>query len=78
VNPSGESKVDLDGTFTIHGASHPLTASAVVTVSSDHLQTKVHFAVPYVAWGIKNPSTLFLKVGETVDIDLDAAGRISW
>ena len=78
VDPSGESKVEIDGTFTIHGASHPLTASAVVTVSSDHLRTNVHFAVPYVAWGIKNPSTLFLKVAETVDIDLDAAGRISW
>jgi polyisoprenoid-binding protein YceI len=78
VNASGESKVEIDGTFTIHGASHPLTASAVVTASGDRLQTKVHFVVPYVSWGMKNPSTLFLKVGETVDIDLDASGRITW
>jgi polyisoprenoid-binding protein YceI len=78
VSPNGESKVEIDGTFTIHGASHPLTASAVVTASGDRLLTKVHFVVPYVQWGMKNPSTLFLRVNETVDIDLDASGHIIW
>ena len=78
VNPSGESKVDIDGTFTVHGASHPLTASALVVASGDRLQAKVHFVIPYVSWGMKNPSTFILKVGETVDIDLDASGKIAW
>ena len=78
VSGSGESKVEIDGTFTIHGASHPLTASAVVVTAGDRLQTRVHFVVPYVSWGMRNPSTLFLKVGETVDIDLDASGHIAW
>lgn len=78
VNPSGESKVEIEGTFTIHGASHPITATAVVTAAGDRLQTKVHFAVPYVSWGMKNPSTLFLKVSDTVDIDLDGSGHITW
>lgn len=72
----GESKVEIDGTFTIHGASHPLTASAVVTVTGEQVDAKVHFAVPYVSWNMKNPSTLFLRVAESVDIDLDAVGRI--
>jgi polyisoprenoid-binding protein YceI len=78
VNTTGESKVEIDGTFTIHGTSHPLTAAALVTAAGDRLQTKVHFVVPYVSWGMKNPSTLFLRVGETVDIDLDASGHIDW
>ncbi len=73
-----DGKVEIDGTFTIHGASHPLTASATVVAAGDRLQTKVHFVVPYVSWGMKNPSTLFLKVGETVDIDLDASGHVTW
>jgi polyisoprenoid-binding protein YceI len=75
---SGESKVEMEGTFTIHGSSHALTASAIVAALGDGLQTKVHFVVPYVSWGMKNPSTLFLRVGETVDIDLDVSGRIDW
>jgi polyisoprenoid-binding protein YceI len=78
VNTSGESKVEIDGTFTIHGTSRPLTASAVVSASGDRLQAKVHFVVPYVSWGMKNPSTLFLRCAESVDIDLDASGQISW
>jgi polyisoprenoid-binding protein YceI len=78
VNQSGESKVEIDGTFTIHGASHPLTATAVVNASGDRLQAKVHFVVPYVAWGMKNPSTLFLRCSESVEIDLDASGHVAW
>jgi polyisoprenoid-binding protein YceI len=78
VSMTGESKVEVDGTFTIHGTSHPLTASAVVTAAGDRLQTKVHFVVPYVAWGMKNPSTLFLRCGESVEIDVDASGHITW
>jgi polyisoprenoid-binding protein YceI len=78
VNSSGESKVEIDGTFTIHGASHPLTASAVVIATGDRLQAKVHFAVPYVSWGMKNPSTLFLRCAESVDIDVDVSGHVTW
>ncbi len=78
VSPSGESKVEIDGMFTIHGASHPLTASALVTITGDRMHAIAHFTVPYVAWNMKNPSTLFLKVGESVDIDLDATGRVAF
>jgi polyisoprenoid-binding protein YceI len=78
VSATGESKVEIDGTFNIHGAGHLLTASAVVNALGDHMQAKVHFVVPYVSWGMKNPSNLFLKVGELVEIDLEASGRITW
>ncbi len=78
VNERGESKVEIDGTFTIHGAGHPLTASAIVIAAGDRLQAKVHFVVPYVSWGMKNPSTLFLRCAESVDIDVDASGQVTW
>ena len=34
----------------------------------------LHFAIPYAKWGMKNSSTLFLRVSESVDIDLTASG----
>jgi hypothetical protein len=37
----------------------------------------MHFVVPYVAWGLKNPSTLFLRVSDKVNIDINAAGRLT-
>ena len=32
------------------------------------------FDVPYVNWGMKDPSTLFLKVDNSVQISIAAAG----
>ena len=35
----------------------------------------MHFTVPYQKWGMKNPSTLFLRVSDTVEIDLVGSGN---
>jgi polyisoprenoid-binding protein YceI len=77
VAAQGKSSVHVHGIFNIHGADHELTVPAEVEMSPGHWTAVLHFAVPYVSWGIKNPSTLFLKVGESVDIDLAAAGSVT-
>jgi polyisoprenoid-binding protein YceI len=76
VLPQGKSSVKVHGVFSIHGVDHELTAPAEVEMSSDHWSATVHFSVPYVEWGMKNPSTLFLRVTSSVDIDLTAAGSV--
>jgi polyisoprenoid-binding protein YceI len=73
----GKSSVGVHGIFAIHGSDHELTVPAEVEMSGDRWTATLHFAVPYAKWGMKNPSTLFLKVSETVDIDLTAAGTIT-
>jgi hypothetical protein len=35
------------------------------------------FVVPYEAWGMKNPSVLFLKVENKVEINISAVGNIA-
>lgn len=74
--PEGESQVEVDGTFSIHGADHPLTLLAKVSASNGALKIDTHFVVPYVKWGMKNPSLLFLRVPDTVNIDVHAQGRV--
>jgi polyisoprenoid-binding protein YceI len=76
VSLQGKSSVRVHGIFSIHGSDHELTVSAEVEVAADRWTATLHFAVPYVNWGIKNPSTLFLRVSESVDIDLTASGTI--
>jgi polyisoprenoid-binding protein YceI len=73
----GKSSVKVHGVFSIHGSDHELTAPADLDVSSDRWTATIHFAVPYASWGMKNPSTFFLRVNGTVDIDLTAAGTIT-
>jgi len=76
VASQGKSSVQVHGMFNIHGVDHEITVPAEVEVLADHWLATVHFTVPYAKWGMKNPSTLFLKVNDSVEIDLMAAGNI--
>ncbi len=76
VAPTGKSSVKVHGMFGIHGVEREITVPAEVEIASDHWTATVHFTVPYEKWGMKNPSTLFLRVNDSVEIDLTAAGVI--
>ena len=76
VDLQGESQVEVDGTFTMHGASHPMTATVVIRMAGDSFTASTHFLVPYIQWGMRDPSTLVLRVGKQVEINFEATGRI--
>jgi polyisoprenoid-binding protein YceI len=78
VFKAGEGTQNLigEGTFNIHGADHPLELPLTVQVASGTVTATTHFSVPYVAWGMKNPSRFLLKVDQQVAIDLTAKGTI--
>ena len=76
VAPEGKSTVPVRGIFSIHGTDHEITVPAEVEMGSDHWTATVHFTIPYVKWGMKNPSTLFLRVNDSVQIDLVATGSV--
>jgi polyisoprenoid-binding protein YceI len=70
------SNVRVVGQLTIHGASHQVTIPLQVTVSGAELSGKGKFIVPYVDWGMKDPSNFLFKVNKTVEIDFEAVGRM--
>ena len=76
VANSGMSNVMIHGLFSIHGAEREITVPAQVETGGERWSATVHFTVPYQKWGMKNPSTLFLRVSDTVEIDLVAAGTV--
>ena len=76
VASQGKSSVRVHGMFNIHGVDREITVPAEVEMSADHWTATVHFTVPYAKWGMKNPSTLFLRVNDFVEIDLMAAGSV--
>jgi polyisoprenoid-binding protein YceI len=68
--------VQLDGTFTIHGASHELTLTVPFTANNTFVEAHTKFSVPFVEWGMKNPSNMFLKVDKVVQLSITAAGEL--
>lgn len=74
VTASGPSDVKLHGIFSIHGADHELTALVHAELAGDHWTGTGKFEVPYVTWGIKDPSNFFLKVKHVVNVEMDMSG----
>ncbi len=74
---SGGSQIQLQGIMILHGAPHPMTLVVPVQLNGSSASALVHFEVPYEQWGLKNPSTLFLRVSNKVDIDVHAVGTLT-
>ena len=77
VPAQGDGAVDVQGVFQIHGADHDLTLHVPLTVGNGTVKLTTQFVVPYQAWGMKNPSTLFLRVDNTVQIKITGLGHLS-
>jgi polyisoprenoid-binding protein YceI len=77
VSRSGASDVTLSGTFSIHGADHELSASVHAELAGDRWTGTCKFPVPYVNWGIKDPSNFLLKVQPVVNVELDMSGGLA-
>ena len=69
VAPQGASRIQVHGMFRIHGAAHDITLPVEVQMHNGQASVKTAFTVPYVQWGMKNPSTLFLRVGDKVEME---------
>jgi len=76
VASQGKSSVTVHGMFNIHGSEHETTVPAEVEMDVDHWTATAHFTVPYAKWGMKNPSTLFLRVSDSVEIEVLAGGSV--
>ena len=76
VVPSGPSDGKLHGLFVIHGAEHDLTAEVHAELSGDRWKGTGKFEVPYVVWGIKDPSNFLLKVKHVFNVALEMAGAV--
>jgi polyisoprenoid-binding protein YceI len=68
--------VQVHGEFRIHGAVHELTVPAEAQAAPDRFTATLRFAVPYVQWGMRNPSNFLLRVDEKVTIEVHAVGRV--
>lgn len=75
--PAGDSAIQVSGIFTLHGTPHDLTVPMQIHIEGSNLTAKGQFIIPYVKWGLKDPSVFILKVAKEVNIDLTLTGQVA-
>lgn len=71
----GTSELQVHGVLRIHGGDHEFTWLAHVETTGGQWTATLHGESPYTQWGMKNPSTLFLRVSDKVELEIRATGR---
>lgn len=73
----GTQTISVTGKFTLHGASHAMVMQFLVQRDGAQTTATTHFLIPYVAWGIKDPSIAFVRVEKEVAMDVAAKGTLT-
>jgi polyisoprenoid-binding protein YceI len=77
IAASGDSNLQVTGSFTLLGTPHEITIPILVHVEGTAANAKAHFVVPYIQWGLKDPSFLIWKADKDVAIDLFLNGQLT-
>ena len=73
----GSSQVQVQGTFRLHGADHEITLSVPAQVNGNQVQMQTTLQIPFVRWGMKDPSTFVLRVNKEVQMNISGTEKIS-
>jgi polyisoprenoid-binding protein YceI len=76
VERQGDSDVRVEGILRLHGIDHAMTLIFPVQTKGNNLSARTHIVIPYVEWGLKNPSTFMLHVNDKVEVDVTAVGKV--
>jgi len=66
----GDTRMDVHGMLNLHGAGHEMTLHFQVQRAGGDYTASTHFTIPYVEWGLKDPSNFLLKVEKAAEIDI--------
>jgi polyisoprenoid-binding protein YceI len=75
-DPKGPSKLDVSGVFSLHGQDHEITLPIEIQPDGRQLKLAAHITIPYIKWGLKNPSTFILRASDKVEIEIHAVGQL--
>ena len=77
IAPSGDSTIQVSGVFTLLGNPHDMTIPMQIHMDGSKATARAKFVVPYIQWGLKDPSFMFWKAEHDVAIDLNLVGQVS-
>jgi polyisoprenoid-binding protein YceI len=74
VTLPGAFDVKVHGIINLHGQEREIVAAVHAEMAADHWKGTAKFDVPYIQWGIKNPSNWLLKVNPVVNVEIEMVG----
>jgi polyisoprenoid-binding protein YceI len=77
LNPVGRSQLELHGMLEMHGTKRPMDMTVVATSDGTQVKGSGMMIVPYLEWGLKDPSFFLLRVEKEVRVTIHAVGRLS-
>ncbi len=77
IAASGDSTIQVTGVFTLLGTPHNLTIPMRIHIDGPKATAMGEFVVPYVQWGLKNPSFLIWKAENNVEVEVNLVGEIA-
>ena len=77
VATTGASNIQLFGTVSLLGVEHRLTLAVDLEIEVERFRATTTFTVPYVEWGLQDPSFLFLRVGKVVEVTVSIEGILT-
>ena len=77
LHPAGRSELQLHGVLDMHGVSRPVDVLATAEVAGGRVTAEGTLTLPYLDWGMTDPSFFVLRVEKQVHVTLDAVGRLS-
>ena len=75
---NGNFQGTMKGVVVLHGESHQQVLAITGRIEGDELTATTNLTIPYVEWGMKNPSFLLFRVRDTVDVEITAIGHLAW
>lgn len=76
-NPKGPSQLQVSGRFSLHGQDHEITLPIEIQPAGRQITLSTHLTIPYIKWGLKNPSTFILRASDKVEIEIHAVGQLA-
>ena len=76
VEMHGDSHLEVKGEFRLLGQDHEIAIPVTLRSEGSSVTVDSNFSIPYIAWGLKNPSTFILRASDIVEVSIRASG--SW
>ena len=70
--------ITLVGDIELLGEPHQISIPLDIRIDGSHFEATAEFSVPYVEWGLEDPSTFVLRVAKGVQVRVTAEGTIAF